>query len=226
MIITVLFICIEIVSLPVYLDPTNNSMNREFDGTSVTYPPEPTSTEPTSEPTSEPETSEPAPESSEPEPEPETSEPEPEPETSVPIIIICEDDPPEVTITGIEDEETYSGTVTIEVSITDENDIDKATININNGDIDETEEIDLDLAAGTWTGEYDLDTTDFPDGTYKIRIKVYDVCENVETIRLEVTFDNGTEGDLTPGFEGITTVMGLGAIVAAFLRRQKNKQIK
>ena len=64
-------------------------------------------------------------------------------ETSEEIITTetpCEGNPPEVTITGIEDEGTYSGRVTIEVSATDESDIVKAEITIKDGDFDETEE--------------------------------------------------------------------------------------
>jgi hypothetical protein len=217
MIITVLFICIEIVSLPVYLDPTKNSINREFGGT-TTYPTSESESVPT---TSEPTTSEPTTS------EPTTSEPTTYPTTSEPTetVTICENYPPEVNITGIEDDKTYSGTITIEVTVTGAYDIDEATINIDGGDIDETENIDLDLAAGTWTGEYNLDTADFPDDTYKIKIMVYDVCDNVETILLEVTFDNGNGdgGELTPGFEGISTVLVFGAIVAVFWRRQNRK---
>lgn len=144
-----------------------------------------------------------------------------------PFPSLCEEDPPEVSITGIEDDGTYSGTITIEFSVTDENEIEKVEININNGDIDETDEIDLDLIIGTWTGSYDLDTTDFPDGTYDVTIKVYDTCDNVKTLRLDVTFENGiTSGkipDVTPGFEGISAFLSLGAIVAVLWRRRRRK---
>ena len=114
---------------------------------------------------------------------------------------ICEDNPPDVTITGIEDSGTYSGTITIEVSATDESDIVNATIQIKYGVIDETYDIDLDLAAGTWTGSYDLDTTAFPDETYDVSIRVYDVCDNVKTIRLDITINNDNEPDTTSATE-------------------------
>ncbi|MFX1285675.1 MAG: Ig-like domain repeat protein [Promethearchaeota archaeon] len=140
----------------------------------------------------------------------------------------CDDnDPPEVEIKGIEDEETYSGTITIEVTVTDESDIDKATIEIEDGDISEKDEIDLDLKAGTWTGSYDLDTTDFPDDTYDITIEVYDECDNVKRIRLDVTFDNGiTTGEgpsPTPGFEGISVFLSLGTIAAVLCQQRRKK---
>ncbi|MFX1285856.1 MAG: ABC transporter substrate-binding protein [Promethearchaeota archaeon] len=113
-------------------------------------------------------------------------------ETSVP----CEDIPPEVTITGIKDGDTYSNIITIELSITDDSYIDEATIRIEDGEIDQTDEIELiaNYATGTsilWTGAYDLDTTNFPDDTYDITIRVYDICDNVKTIRFSVNFNNG-----------------------------------
>ncbi len=157
------------------------------------------------------------------------------PETSEIPPIICESNPPEVTITGIEDDGTYSGTITIEVSVKDESVIVKAEITIKDGDIDETEDIDLDLTAGTWTGSYELDTTNFPDDTYRITIRVYDACENVKTIRLDITFDNGitesssetgTEGTgeiptISPGFENFSVILSLGTITIVIWRRRR-----
>ena len=102
----------------------------------------------------------------------------------------CENNPPDVSITGINDGDTYSGSIKIGVSVTDESDIVNATIQIKNGVIDETYEIDLVLAAGTWTGSYDLDTTAFPDETYDVTIRVYDVCDNVRTIWLDISINN------------------------------------
>ena len=124
--------------------------------------------------------------------EPDTSMIWPSTETSYPTTtsIPCESNPPEVTITGIEDGGLYSGTITIEISITDESDIEEATIRIENGDIDVFEEIDLDYGAGTWTAELDLDTTDFPDDGYLIIIRIYDACDNVKTLRYNVEFSN------------------------------------
>lgn len=109
----------------------------------------------------------------------------------------CEDNDPDVTIIGIEDGSTYSGSVIIGFSITDESDIVNATMQIKYGAIDEIYKIDLGFAAGKWTGSYDLDTTAFPDETYDVIIRVYDRCDNVETIKLEIIIDNGKEPSTT-----------------------------
>lgn len=156
-------------------------------------------------------------------------------ETSIP----CENNPPEVTITGIKDGVTYSGTITIEISITDESDIEEATIRIKDGDIDVFKEIDLDYAAGTWIGSYNIDTTDFSDDTYTITIRVYDSCDNLKTIRFDVDFNNdlsktetepteeSTLPDLTistPGFDLLVVLIILGNIVF-LVKRQKRRRI-
>jgi len=117
---------------------------------------------------------------------------------------ICEDNDPDVTVIGIEDGGTYSGSVIIGVSITDESDIVNATIQIKYGVIDEIYEIDLVFAVGKWTGSYDLDTTDFPDETYDVTIRVFDVCDNLKTIRLDITIDNGKEPSTTSSTEAPT----------------------
>ncbi|UCG03471.1 MAG: hypothetical protein JSW11_05645 [Candidatus Heimdallarchaeota archaeon] len=147
----------------------------------------------------------------------------------------CEINPPIVIISGIEDDGSYSGRITIEVSAIDESDIIRTEITIKDGEIDKTEEIDLDLTAGTWIGEYELDTREFPDDTYRIIIKVYDACNNVRTIRLDITFHNGitevnTETSIeftgeipaiSPGFEHITIILGLGMMTLVLWRRRK-----
>ncbi|MFX0207730.1 MAG: ABC transporter substrate-binding protein [Candidatus Hodarchaeota archaeon] len=147
--------------------------------------------------------------------------------------IPCENNPPEVTITGIEDEGTYSGIVTVDISATDESNIMKTEITIKGGDIDETETMYLDLTAGMWVGEFKIDTKDFPDDTYMITIRVFDACENVKTIRLDVSFDNAIEQSsteigtqevpiITSGFEIFSGIMGLGMVLIIIWRRRRN----
>jgi hypothetical protein len=151
----------------------------------------------------------------------------PETTETGPFPSLCDDNPPEVTITGIEDDGIYSGTITIEFSVTDEHEITYAEITIEDGDIDETDEIELTLLLGIWEGSYELDTAKFPDGTYDVTIKVYDECDNVEILILDVTFENGNVSedipDVTPGFEGISAFLSLGTIVTVFWRRRRKK---
>ena len=76
------------------------------------------------------------------------------------------------------------------MSITDESKVTKATINIKGTGIDQTHNIALNLAAGTWTGTYALDTTALPDGSYTVTIDVFDEWDNKKTIVLAITIDN------------------------------------
>ena len=156
---------------------------------------------------------------------------------------LCEENDPEITITGIEDGGTYSGTVEIIVVVTDESVIDEATISVESGDINEIDIIGLSFVTGTiWTGSYDFNTKEFPDDTYWITIRVYDVCDNVETIRYEITINNEitqesqTESsktempeetktkespEITPGFNSINVLLGLGAFAAVIWHRRR-----
>ncbi|MFX0013250.1 MAG: hypothetical protein ACFFB2_02715 [Promethearchaeota archaeon] len=133
--------------------------------------------------------------------------------------------PPEVEITGIENKGIYSDIITIGVTITDESPIVKVEITINNGDIDETDKINIAIDAGVWKGVYDLDTTDFPDETYLVTIMVIDACNNVKTIHLDITIDNGdasgTAPSISPGFDLISVFWALGIISIVIWRWQR-----
>ena len=162
-------------------------------------------------------------------------------ETSYPTTtsIPCENNPPEVTITGIEDGGLYSGIITIEISITDESDIEEATIRIENGNPEVFEEIDLDYGAGTWTGSFTLDTSSFPNNAYLITLRVYDACDNVRTLRFDVSFSNeiSTTEEKTetseetsqnvsitgPGYDLWVILVILGSIIALGKRKKEGK---
>ncbi|MFX1548213.1 MAG: ABC transporter substrate-binding protein [Promethearchaeota archaeon] len=142
----------------------------------------------------------------------------------------CEQDPPIVSITGIEYYGTYSGIITIDFSVTDESLITKAEVTIKGGEIEETDTIILNLISGKWVGSYNIDTTDFPNDIYRVTIRIYDACDNIQTIRYDVTFSNDfTEEStgtveipsLSPGFDNISVFLSLGVITIVILRRQR-----
>ncbi|MFW9903226.1 MAG: ABC transporter substrate-binding protein [Candidatus Thorarchaeota archaeon] len=148
-------------------------------------------------------------------------------------VLPCENNEPVVDISGIKDEGTYSGRVTIDISISDESNIVKAEIRVKGGHFDEQYKFNLYFEGdNTWSGTYHLDTTDFPDDTYDITITVMDACGNEKKITMDITFDNGIEESTETGTKGVPSItsgygsfsilMSLSMTTFIYWRRRRN----
>lgn len=122
-------------------------------------------------------------------------------------------DPPTITVTGIDDGKTYSGTIdNISISIQDESDIKYLFIAIdripNELEYDEAYYGETDVEIG------DFDTTDFPDGEYKIYFVAYDMNYNRSQLSITVEIDNessGSKPDAPTGVWPVSFTMGENA---------------
>ena len=144
-----------------------------------------------------------------------------------------ETNPPVVTISGITSGGTYSGTITIGVSITDESSLGNAIINIKGGSVDNSEILTLTLSDTKWISYYTLDTTTIPNGTYTISIEVYDILSNMATVSFTISIDNAitsqdpstslTADDITPGFEVFSVLIGMISLAVGLTLKNRKK---
>lgn len=109
-----------------------------------------------------------------------------------------ETNPPTITVTGIEDGKTYSGTIKkINISIQGEREIKYLFIAIDR--IPNELEYDDGYYRETEVEIYDFDTTYFPDGEHKIYFVAYDMNYNRSQLCITVIANNNNNSGTKPG---------------------------
>lgn len=140
-------------------------------------------------------------------------------------------DPPVIEdVEGLTDGATYSGTIDIEVTVTDESIMEYVKLLVTNENSSDSMYFDELLEEGDyWYATLSLETADIYDGEYKVKIEAKDEFGNIGTADFDIKFKNGNiyvlpeddrtkeydeEDRITPGFEGLILLLSILSLVS------------